>query len=243
MRVGIYIAGWNCASYAYQCLSSLCQQTYHDWVAAVVVDKSDDSTVSECRRALIGENRVEVIVNKDRLHSCANKLTAIQQLALDPGDVLFGLDLDDYLKPIALETVVAAHENGAWVTYGNWEDQNGRVNPHVLWTEATFASMRDRPWFLTAPNTFRVAVFDRIPKGHFYWNDGRGPYQNGFDGSVMFGAVDLAGMNRVKGIADPIYVYNKDKDTSVLRMFPWSHREAVFSEQRAKPVLRRKDTL
>ncbi len=247
MRIGVYIAGRRCPELAKKCVESLRAQSFQGWVACVTVDGQDDKrTFDACVEAAKGDERI--MVNwMDRVHSCHTKLAAITALVhgfgqLADADILVGLDLDDSLTPNALQRIHDTHEAGAWVTYGNWEDQGGNVNPHAPMTTELFGRVRHAQWFLTAPNTFRVGLFERVPQDFFRWNDDRGYYETGFDGSVMYGVADLAGPDRITSIASPIYIYNKDRADSVVKAWPLEHRVKLFNEQRNKRRLERLDS-
>ncbi len=247
MRIGVYIAGRWCPELAKKCVESLRAQSFQGWVACVTVDGQDDKrTFDACVEAAKGDERI--MVNwMDRVHSCRAKLSAISALVhgfgkLGDDDILVGVDLDDSLTPGALQLIHDTHRRGAWVTYGNWKDQHGKVSPEYQpMTPERFQDIRIVPWFLTAPNTFRVKVFERIPTEAFAWEDGRGYYQTGFDGSVMYGAADLAGVDRITGISDVIYTYNRERPENVFKAWPLEHRVKLFNEQREKPRLRRMD--
>lgn len=238
--IGVYIAGRKCPTLARECIMSLRSQLHGEFVACVTIDgKDDQETHRACVRAI--ENDPRITINwTERIHSCAAKLASIRILELKDADILVGLDLDDRLLPNALTEIHNAHRNGAWVTYGNWIDQNANVCKEFrLLTPELMEHVRDVSWFLTAPNTFRMGIFRRIPESFFRWNDGHGYYETGFDGSVMFGAVDLADVGRTIGIKKAIYFYNRNREESVLRAWPEAHRLKVFDEQRAKPRLER----
>jgi glycosyltransferase involved in cell wall biosynthesis len=239
VKIGVYVAGANCAQYARACVNSLTAQTFVDWRAVVSVDKGEDCTHVEARQAALGDDRIKVVIKTTKIHSCAAKLHAIEGLLpiLKDDDILVGLDLDDRLEPDALEKIIDRHAAGAWATYGNWKDQNGAVNKIPPKTHDLFDRIRSAPWFLTAPNTFRVKVFERIPRDFFRWNGTDRYYETGFDGSAMFAVADLVGFDRIEPIHDPIYVYNRLRPESVLRSWPEKHRKALFAEQRRKPKL------
>lgn len=245
--MGVYIAGRKCPRLAAECIASLRAQTFGDWLACVTIDGTDDKqTFDACADAARGDRRV-VINWMSRVHSCQAKLAAIAALVhgfgqLADDDTLVGLDLDDRFLPGALQKIHDVHKAGAWITYGNWVDQHSeRGTEFRFMTPILFEHIREVSWFMTAPNSFRVSIFRAIPEEYFRWNDGHGYYETGFDGSLMFAAADLADVDRIMGIRDPIYVYNRERPENVLQTWPKDHRVRLFDEQRGKPRLDRLD--
>lgn len=251
MRIGVFTAGRGCPKLAAECIASLRAQTFTDWIACVTVDGQDDkATYDACSAASAIAPMVldpRILINwMRRVYSQRAILASIAALIdgfgkLGDPDILACLDLDDAIKPNALQRIHDAHEAGAWVSYGNWADQHGNENKHRPMTGDAFSHIRRVPWFLTHMLTFRVGIFRAIPNEYFRWNDGRGYYETGFDGSAMYAAADLAGADRITGIAEPIYVYNRGRPDNVLQKWPRDHRVSLFDEQRAKPRLHRMD--
>ena len=245
--IGIFTAGHNCGPFVAECIRSVREQTSDQWCQVIVDDASTDDTYQAAVREAGGMPRIRVIKSGTRCHSNLSIIAAIgtmiSEFDLKPTDILMCLDLDDMLAPNAVHRVLREHDNGAWVTYGNWKDQSGNVNVHVPPSPEAFASIRTAKWFLTHALTFRVGVFQAIPEEFFKWKDTDKYYQTAFDASVMYPAVDLAGADRVGGIPEPIYIYRKNHSGSVLRTWPQDHRLKIFAEQRSKPRLERMETL
>lgn len=243
MKIGVYIAGHNCRMFARQCIESVRGQTFSDWMAVVVDDASDDATEAVCNEAIgkgpkNSDGRILFKRNEHRRHSVFSKLDAIRYLAVQQCEILVGLDLDDRLHPNALRRIHDEHERGALATYGNWIDHHSDMGTEFRhMSPDRFEKIRELPWFMTAPNSFRAELVAKIPEEYFRWNDGRGYYETGFDGSVMFGIADLAGPSKVVGIEQAIYVYNRDRNDSVMNAWNRKHRIEVFEEQRGKPRL------
>jgi len=139
-------------------------------------------------------------------------------------DVIMLVGLDDHLLPNAIRTIYEAHQSGAWVTYGNWQNQHGRVNS--LQVEWRGQPLRTAPFFLTAPNTFRAGLYRRIPIKRLQVD---GTWQHVCtEVDVMYSCAEMAGQDRTMLITEPIYHYNERLPTGTLSQFGKARKGEVL---------------
>ena len=240
--IGVAVSGHNCREWSHACADSILSQKVDGYVRTVVVDDaSDDGTAEDL--ANVPDPGFSVIRMASRSYTTICHRAAIEALRPNPEDIIVVMDLDDELLPGALERILRAHKDGAWVTYGNWKDQHGDVNPHVSWNGDRLATIRDVPWFLTHAMSLRAGLYFAIPESYWTWNATGEPYEMDFDGPLMYAAVDLAGGDRVVGIAEPIYMYRRSYENSVIRKWPFDLRKKEVEEQKAKPRLAQMERL
>ena len=123
---------------------------------------------------------------------------------LPPSTIVVDVDLDDWLAhPRALESVVAAHEAGAWVTYGSFITADGE--PDRL-SRAHVPDPRSVGWYASHLKTYRAGLLQRLGPGDVAIDGVTTPLA--CDVAVMLPILELAGPDRVMWIREVLYVYN-----------------------------------
>ena len=184
VKFAVISTGWHCEDVMDRCIESVQKQTYgtlgHTW-------------------KLDGEG-------KDRLGKMFNFYQHSQQLQDD--HVICDLDLDDQLEPDALETVAKEYEANPdlLMTYGSYRMESGR--PAKFNGAYTSENFRGLPWRGSHLKTFKASLFHRIRV-----NDLKGPpdgnfIMSGADMAMMYPMMEMAGLDRMKFIDKPIYIYN-----------------------------------
>lgn len=130
-------------------------------------------------------------------------------------DVCVLVGLDDHLLPNSIRTIYEHHQAGAWVTYGNWQNQHGKINSlQVQWDGKP---LRTAPFFLTAPNSFRAGLYRRIPIERLQVD---GCWQHVCtEVDVMYSCAEMAGPDRTRLITEPLYYYNERLPTGTIAQF------------------------
>lgn len=218
--IHVISTGYNCAEYIDQChLSVVTQvgvkQPFKHWML------SDGSTDETSRYNPIEGHYFEH-VETNRGAMWARDYLIHEVIKPDKDDIIVLLGLDDYLKPDALQTIEAQHDQGYWVTYGNWINQHGVVNsvPVTLPNKT-----REGAYNLTAPNSFRAGLYYLIPADRFQI-EGQYPMVC-TEVEVMYSCCELAGWDRVKPIKTHIYVYRMKLPNGTIRRFGQGHKNRV----------------
>jgi len=195
MKIHVISTGHNQHAHQVQTLiDSVVSQDHHAELH-IYNETDDDRRGAAFRRYDIIRNNPAPIINDD--------------------DIIVLVGLDDHLLPNAIRTISEAHQSGAWVTYGNWMNQHGKVNQ--LQTKWTGQPLRSSPFFLTAPNSFRAGLYRRIPIDRLQVD---GCWQHVCtEVDVMYSCAEMAGPNRTKLITEPLYHYNERLPTGTIAQF------------------------
>jgi glycosyltransferase involved in cell wall biosynthesis len=109
----ILIANYNNGKYFSDCYDSIIAQTYKDWEAIIVDDKSTDNSVEVISGIVKNDPRFKLLENEEN-KGCG--FTKNRCASLARGEILGFLDPDDTLVPEALEIMINAHENNPEVS-------------------------------------------------------------------------------------------------------------------------------
>jgi FkbM family methyltransferase len=124
--------------------------------------------------------------------------------SLPDDEIIVWLDGDDELTPHALERVLDAHRKGAWVTYGQFS-----IDGRIGFAAPVGDNPRREDWHATHLKTFRAGLVKQMRDADFREVDGT--YAGTVpDARIMFGVLELAGLDRSVFIPDVLYLYNWD---------------------------------
>lgn len=107
MKFSILIANYNNGKYFKDCFNSIISQTYSDWEAIIVDDKSTDDSLALIRDMIKGDTRFKLFEN-DSNRGCGYTKNRCASLA--NGEICGFLDPDDALTKDALSLMVNEHK-------------------------------------------------------------------------------------------------------------------------------------
>lgn len=241
----IIATGFNCAEYVKPCIDSVKNQTPGNWKmqAVFIDDGSTDYTGRNISNNISGHaySRLPIYYYE---HFSLNegaayrRHQAIKKYSWYGREVVILLGLDDQLLPNALNTIAAQYEAGKWMTYGNWVNQHGFGLPPDFELEFSYAThltrdYRKATYRSTAPNTFCVELFNRIPESDFMLN-GRW-LDTTTESEVMFSCLEMCGRDRIGVIKEPIYLYNQNLPNGTQRRLGQGYKNEVYAEIIKRP--------
>ncbi|MCK4521566.1 MAG: glycosyltransferase family 2 protein [Nanoarchaeota archaeon] len=238
MNFLIIATGFNCARYVAPCANSFISQTYHKWRAILVDDGSTDHTYSELKK--INHELIEVQRFEDNLGACKRRFDAINGSGADEETVIILVGLDDQLLSRALLNIKYNYEiRGAWMSYGNWRNQNGIGLPPdfaLHFDPETHASRNYRrvKYRSTAPNTFKKFLFDQIPESDFKMDDGRW-FDTTTESELMISCLEMCGESRIAVIIKPLYIYNEGLRNGSLKRLGIAYKRSVYKQVMNRP--------
>ena len=199
MKLCAVIRARNAEKYIGKCLKSLQKQS-EDWNGVIILDAPTDNTEKIVRSF---DLPLKIIVNKKRMGLGYNLYHGINQCR---GDVAFVLDGDDFLKRGALKTIRRAYEKyNCLITYGSYiKMSKGRMTK--VSKRRIVEPARKTKWAASHLKTFRLDLWKHFPKSHMK-HKGRWA-QAASDRALMYGLVELAGVDRCCHIEKPIYYWN-----------------------------------
>lgn len=225
----IVITGYNCARFVKPCINSVLNQKKGDWSAVIVV--YNDGSFDETQQILSQYKNITIIKSNKNIGAAYGRNICIKKYG-NPNDVVLLLGLDDQLLPNCLNTIAEKYKAGAWVTYGNWINQNGMGLPNDFQLDFDKQTHENRDYRKvkyrsTAPNTFKAFLFNAIPEDDFKIN---GKWiDTTTESEVMFSCLEMAGQNRIAVIKEPIYLYNQNYYNSSQRRLGQAYKNKIYN--------------
>lgn len=134
-KISIIIPCYNVEPYVGRCLESIKNQTFSDFEAFVINDKSTDNTLDIIKKTIGNDSRFIIIDNPENL-GLSNARNIAMQMA--EGEYLSFVDGDDFVTPDYLETLYnLCEENDAEISVCNFyyhypETKKSEVKPKCL---------------------------------------------------------------------------------------------------------------
>lgn len=211
-KIVVVSTGRNCQQFLRDWYDSLTAQTYTNWTCHAVVDPSeDDSFVYLKTLAMISDKITWHRLNAIRRGCLYNTWQAVQAIEA-PESIVVTLDLDDTLKPNALERVAQEYTQHpeCWMTYGSYEVTDGRDAVFCSKiSERVFNSGDHRagPWKASHLRSFKAWLFQRIEQQSFRFDDGAW-FTRATDRAFMYPMLEMCGSSkRARHIPDVLYTY------------------------------------
>lgn len=239
LRFHIVVNGWNCVDLVDDCLRSIAQQRPgpFDYQVTLIDDGSEDGTDRKLASTTLlpGARLLRVLQNTGPAYARHIGISTIE----DPEAIVVLLDMDDTLEPNALRRVAECYlENPACLmTIGNWQDQNGKLNPQGFYSpdEIDRQKLRQIELFnATHLRTFRRKLYDAITEDDLLGPDGRW-LETCTDVALMYPLMDQCWSEEIEFIAEPIYRYNRQHSSGTLARFGKPHKVERLAFLKAKP--------
>lgn len=224
----VIVTGWNCSGRVRTCYTSLASQTYRNFKAIFISDAPTDKSSYECLD-LPKKDWLKVQVNIKNWGAAHNRYYAIKRHK--PKDVVMFMGMDDYIKSNCLQKIADEYKKGAWMTYGNWENQKGKINSMALDFEQNTHVKNDYrkvTYRSTAPNTFKRFLFDKIPRDDFKLDDKW--IRSCTEAEVMYSCLEMCPAERIRIIREPIYVYNQFLYNGTIRTQGSGYKREVLAK-------------
>ncbi len=213
-RILVVITGYNWASYIPECLNSVQNQTYKNFIVSIV----DDGSMDGSHRILCdfkGVKKTRFEINRGTYYARDYAISIINH---DTYDVIALLDGDDRLMVNALEKVAEQYEQGKFMTYGNWQNQNGeRCGTGIHYSDEIHAlrNYRSDIFRCTHLRTFKKELYFAIPA----WELTSSEIKSFPDVELLFSMMEMCGKDRIGVIDEPIYTYDQFNPISTLKRF------------------------
>jgi hypothetical protein len=190
----------DCPDGAALCVRSVREQTHREWQHHLWC--IGEETIAAARWAAGGDERVHIVEELPSVETFDVLLPFWRSLPAERPVVW--LDGDDWLAvPRALSVVDAAHESGAWVTWGSFITETGAMGC----AGPVGDDVRHEPWRASHLKTFRAGLVQRIRPADFLDSQGR-THRLAKDWAVMFAAIEMTPEARRLYIERVLLVYN-----------------------------------
>jgi glycosyltransferase involved in cell wall biosynthesis len=207
MTIRVLSTCYNAKDYIDRAITSLKQQSITDWKCYITDDVSTDDTVETTKLLISGDDRFELIENKEKFWQTGNYWQVLQKEEIDDNDICITLDSDDWLPDVdVLKRIVGYYEDpNTWITCGQFIYSNGKRGFAKM--PNPFVNLRKLPWTSTHMRTWKAWLFRKIKKESLLGPDGTFIPMAG-DIAFMSPMLEMAGPDRVRYVDDVNYVYN-----------------------------------
>lgn len=246
MRAHVIISGRNTERWAAKCLQSVLDQDYDDLVVTWIDDASDDKSVEaafklcagyipDCNRRYVNHTRRGALFNYvERARFGFNYREPRGH------DAIICVDGDDWLpNSTVVSKVMAEFDKGAWVVYGRFTTTVPRP---LNWATGRYTSndFRAQGCKTAGLRAFRQPLVAKIADDDLklggWWQ------QSAWDNALMYPMLEMAGLDRIAYIDEPIYVYNIREDSDS-NLCPELQAFAEWYSRFRRPRHRRLETL
>jgi len=236
----VIINGWNCGYNIHKCLGSIINQLpgKYNFKISIVDDASTDNTCD-----VISDMSVFPYANIIRVDTNTGAAFARHSaISLDsnPETIVVLLDMDDALLDSALKTVANVYLKNpkCLMTFGNWVDTNGVVNPLHFYDsfEIDKSSTRLSKDF-RAPHlrTFKRKLYYSLQEADLC-DDKLNWFETCTDVALLHVLLDQCYSEEIEYISKPIYLYDRGKNniTRSLDRFGKIHKNNLRSSIQAR---------
>lgn len=234
----IVSSGYNCAKYVRLCYQSVKAQTYKNFKAVFLDDGSSQETKNALALLNNEDQRIRIYLSDVNMGAAYRRMQAIKNFAAEitPETVIVLLGMDDMLMPNALERIAKEYAKGAWMTYGNWMDNNGfilDIKSLYFANEVHEArSYRKVAYRSTALNTFKRFLFDNMTEDDFKFE---GEWiKSTTESNLMLSCLEMCGKDRIGVIEDYIMLYNRRQDSAINRNGK-SYQQMIYNDVMKRP--------
>ena len=234
--IHILIRGRNCREYIGKCIDSFKLYEENTFQYYVILDNPEGSWW----HTYYFQFNPLVRINKKRMGLCYNIWYGMNIIAkfAKPDDIVAVVDADDYLKPGALDLVQNKYDKDSnlLATHGSYIKLSRHRTTRVSKPYPKGVNVRKYKWRGSHLKTFKFKLWQHFPKE--YLQDDNGNWgEAASDLALMLGIIELAGLDRVKFIGRPIYVWrdNYKHSTNPRLQKKW---EKIFRNK--KPLRRLK---
>ena len=232
-RFMIISTGLYDKEYITRCCASVDSQSYENWRHYITLDGMIPELMP-----FLDLNYKNRWVSKNKPHNqCGalkNFVEAMSWSAPEPDDIIVRFDLDDQITPNALEIVAKAYQDNpkAVLTYGSMRYESRK--PARFQGSYKEEPIRFAGWKSPHLLTFRAELWKHIRKDAFVGCDGQ-YYQSAADLAIFWPLAELAGLDRIVHIEEPIYIYNDLNDLNDHKLNPELQKKCERQIRRKSP--------
>ena len=204
MKLVIVSTFWNSENYVADCIKSIKNQYYTEFVAYMVDDMSTDNSYNVALEAIDGDERFILIKNTEKKYKTKNFIDVINNPDIDWDDVIIEIDGDDQLSDnfvLGLINKIYTNED-IWICGSKWMDKNGVVGNYGKFNAD---KARIKSWNFSHMRTYRAFLFRMIKEEHLMYE---GEYfKAGCDIGAGIPMLEMAGDAHFYYLDQVTYIY------------------------------------
>jgi len=212
MKLVIVSTFWNSEKYVADCIKSIKNQYYTEFVAYMVDDMSTDDSYNVALEAIDGDERFILIKNTEKKYKTKNFIDVINNNPdIDWDDVIIEIDGDDQLSDnfvLGLINKIYTNED-IWICGSKWMDKNGVVGNYGKFNAD---KTRIKSWNFSHMRTYRAFLFRMIKEEHLMYE---GEYfKAGCDIGAGIPMLEMAGEAHFYYLDQVTYIYTWHENQS-----------------------------
>jgi len=196
---------WNGGNHVKNCINSLKNQYYTNFVSYFIDDMSTDNSYEIAKETIGDDERFILIKNESKKFKTKNFIDVIRNNPkIDWDDVIIEIDGDDQLA----DSYVLGRINkvfmdkNIWLCGTRWKDKNGKLGNYG---KPNPERARSTVWNFSHMRSFRAFLFRQIKDEHFKMN---GEYFKGAcDIAHAIPMLEMSGSEHFHYINEPLYIY------------------------------------
>ena len=205
MKLVIVSTFWNSENYVADCIKSIKNQYYGEFVAYMIDDVSTDNSYEVALEVIDGDERFVLIKNTEKKYKTKNFIDVINNNPdIDWDDVIIEIDGDDQLSDnfvLGLINKIYTNEN-IWICGSKWMDKNGVVGNYGKFNAD---KARIKSWNFSHMRTYRAFLFRMIKEEHLMFE---GEYfKAGCDIGAGIPMLEMAGNEHFYYLDQVTYIY------------------------------------
>jgi len=212
MKLVIVSTFWNANKYVQECIKSLKEQYFTNFVAYFIDDMSSDESYEIAKKTIDDDERFILIKNNYKKFKTKNFLDVIKNNEkINWDDVIIELDGDDKLADnfvLGRINKVFSDDN-IWLCGTRWKDRSGRLGNYG---KPNLQKVRSTVWNFSHMRSYRAFLFRQIQDEHLKFE---GEY---FKASCDIGfalpMMEMAGEEHFHYINEALYVYTWHQNQS-----------------------------
>ena len=172
MRSHIIVAAYNAGLQIEKNVDMIRRQSCANFQCVLIDDLSTDDTVELAEKAIDGDCRFKLIVNREKKFKTRNVVEGIVHANPGDEDIIVLIDGDDCLTHVGvLKKVQDTYQrHNCWMTYGSYRNSRGqrdslcRPYPQHVIDKNNF---RKKKWLASHLKTFKYGLWEKLDMGIF----------------------------------------------------------------------------
>jgi len=209
----IVVPIYNSIQWVEKCIMSINDQKYDNWGAILIDDASTDGTLDKIIATVkekCAPGKFRVMSRNVNVGALENTIFGTNAICEDDEDIIVIVDGDDWMfdnNVLSYLNEVYQDEN-IWLTYGNFiYESNQQISKTNKLITNTRTYRHSQNYCSSHLRTYKFKIWKKIQEVDLRDSYGR-YYKITGDLAVMYPLIEMSGLNRIKFIEKPLYVYN-----------------------------------
>jgi glycosyltransferase involved in cell wall biosynthesis len=206
MKLVIVSTFWNAEKFIEECINSLKNQYYTNYIAYFIDDMSTDNSYEIAKNTIDGDERFRLVKNDTKKYKSKNFVeTIINNSEIEWDDVIVELDGDDMLKDNAVLGLInkVFSNQDIWICGSRWVDKKGRS---MKYGKSDADNPRKSTWNFSHMRTYRAFLFRLIDLHDLQYE---GEYvRAAVDLAIGIPMLEMSGNEHYYFLDEVTYVYN-----------------------------------